>query len=138
MDKVNLYNIVADSVASDKALSIMEECEKNLLISIGTKMFGISDNEVLVLDTEENISIFREMMEKYNIEHTITDVSNDHIKNNKKFNSDDLNDEEHAEFKELYDLFLIHHTPVDVVLDRINENGYDNLSDVDKEILKNA
>jgi len=121
------YQITQDEL-NDNFLYKLNEEELNWVFKIETELPNISKSEGDIFDVflvdEINLKSIKKLLDKYDIEYVISDVSTD-VPNNIS-----------ESFRKEIDEFILDNLTIDTILDRISEVGIDNISPVEKYYLE--
>ena len=120
--------LVTQEELNEKFLYKLNEEELNWALKIETEIPNISKSEGDVFDIflvdDINLSLIKKLLDKYDIEYVISDISSD-VPNNIS-----------ESFKKEIDEFILDNLSMDEVLDKISEVGIDNISSVEKYYLE--
>lgn len=120
--------LVTQEELNENFLYKLNEEELNWALKIETEIPNISKSEVDVFDIflvdDINLNLIKKLLDKYDIEYVISDVSSD-VPNNIS-----------ESFRNEIDEFMLDNLSLDTILDRISEVGIDNITTIEKYYLE--
>ena len=120
--------LVTQEELNENFLYKLNEEELNWVLKIETEIPNISKSEGDVFDIflvdDINLNLIKKLLDKYDIEYVISDVSSD-VPNNIS-----------ESFRNEIDEFMLDNLSLDTILDRISEVGIDNITTIEKYYLE--
>lgn len=120
--------LVTQEELNENFLYKLNEEELNWALKIETEIPNISKSEGDVFDIflvdDINLNLIKKLLDKYDIEYVISDVSSD-VPNNIS-----------ESFRNEIDEFMLDNLSLDTILDRISEVGIDNITTIEKYYLE--
>ena len=120
--------LVTQEELNENFLYKLNEEELNWALKIETEIPNISKSEGDVFDIflvdDINLNLIKKLLDKYDIEYVISDVSSD-VPNNIS-----------ESFRNEIDEFMLDNLSLDTILDRISEVGIDNINTIEKYYLE--
>lgn len=120
--------LVTQEELNENFLYKLNEEELNWALKIETEIPNISKSEGDVFDIflvdDINLNLIKKLLDKYDIEYVISDVSSD-VPNNIS-----------ESFRNEIDEFMLDNLSLDKILDRISEVGIDNINTIEKYYLE--